>query len=376
MDCPNCSTPQSEAARFCEKCGAPMHAALNRSNHFVADPDEPVRALALMSTLMPHLSGRRHHLYRNVINLMLLAALLAAAFGSLAVSLVLAAVALPIVVLVYIHDHDVWGGEPLTLIGVGLALSIALGVGVGFLHAEFNRGGLLAAATASQLPPTRTILLVGILTPIVTYVALLVGPLLATSRPQFRHPVDEVVVSTLAGAALSLGYCIVVQEGSFTRLMATSGDPAHVAFIALTLGFLQPIVFATATAVAVIRLREPGTNKAAGIGIGLALVVSYQLAAMLLAPYGVRGIVVTTFVALLLAGAGLVATRQELHNALIAEAKLALDGGQVARAADVDQICAHCGAELSEGAAFCAACGTAAATLARAGKASKSADSR
>jgi hypothetical protein len=158
--------------------------------------------------------------------------------------------------------------------------------------------------------------------------------------------------------------------------MATSGDPAHVAFIALTLGFLQPIIFATATAIAIIRLREPNTNKPAGIAIGLAIVVVYELAATLLAPYGTKGIVVTTFVALLLAGAGLVGTRQELHNALIAEATLALEGGQVARAADVDQVCAHCGAELSEGAAFCTACGTASATLARAGKPVKSTDSR
>lgn len=375
MDCPNCSTPHSEAARFCEKCGTPLHAVLDRSNHFVADPDEPVRALALMSTLMPHLSGRRHHLYRNVITLMLMASLLAAAFGSLALSLVLAAVALPIAIVIYLQDHDVWHGEPITLIGVGLVLSIALGVGVGFLQNSLNSTGLLLSATGN-LPSTSTVLLVGIVVPVVTFIALLIGPMIATSRPEFRHPVDEVVVSTLAGAALSLGYCIVVQQGAFTRLMATAGDPAHVAFIALTLGFLQPIIFATATAVAVVRLREPGTNKPAGIGIGLALVVVYQLAATLLAPYGTKGIVVTTFVALLLVGAGLIATRQDLHNALIAEANLALQGGQVARAADVDDVCAHCGASMDEGAAFCQSCGTAAATLAHPGKSTKSTPSQ
>lgn len=375
MDCPNCSTPHSEAARFCERCGTPLHAVLDRSNHFVADPDEPVRALALMSTLMPHLSGRRHHLYRNVITLMLLASLLAAAFGSLAIALVLAAVALPIVVLIYLQDHDVWHGEPITLIGAGLVLSLVLGVGVGFLQNSLNATGLLVSASGT-LPGPSTILLVGVVVPVVTFVALLVGPLIATARPGFRHPVDEVVVSVLAGAALSLGYCIVVQQGAFTRLMATAGDPAHVAFIALTLGFLQPIIFATATAVAVVRLREPGTNKPVGIAIGLALVVVYQLAATVLAPYGTKGIVVTTFVALLLVGAGLIATRQDLHNALIAEANLALEGGHVARAADVDDVCAHCGAALGEGAAFCQSCGTAAATIAHAGKSAKSTDSK
>ncbi|MBV8180142.1 MAG: zinc ribbon domain-containing protein, partial [Mycobacterium sp.] len=39
---------------------------------------------------MPHMAAGRHHVYRNVTALTLLAALLAAAFGSLSIALVLA----------------------------------------------------------------------------------------------------------------------------------------------------------------------------------------------------------------------------------------------------------------------------------------------
>ena len=53
----------------------------------------------------------------------------------------------------------------------------------------------------------------------------------------------------LAGAAFSLGLSVLVQRGAFTHVEATSGDAAHVAFIALTLGFWQPIIFGTAAAV-------------------------------------------------------------------------------------------------------------------------------
>ena len=69
---------------------------------------EPHRAVAVGGTLMPHLAAERHHIYRSVTALALLAALIAAAFGSLSMALVLTAVALPAVVLTYIYDHRLW----------------------------------------------------------------------------------------------------------------------------------------------------------------------------------------------------------------------------------------------------------------------------
>ena len=64
---------------------------------------------------------------------------------------------------------------------------------------------------------------------------------------------------------------------------------------------------------------------------GLTLVVCYELATTLLNPYGTRGIVLTTLVALVLAAAGLLAVRDELHNGLLAEAQAALDGDHPSR---------------------------------------------
>ena len=80
-----------------------------------------------------------------------------------------------------------------------------------------------------------------VLVPVVAFVAVLVAPLLVTARAAFRHPMDLVVTCALSGAALSLGLSVVVEHGVFTHLQATAGDPVSVAFIALTLGFLQPV---------------------------------------------------------------------------------------------------------------------------------------
>ncbi|OBB91443.1 hypothetical protein A5781_21390 [Mycobacterium sp. 852002-30065_SCH5024008] len=323
-----------------------------------------MRALAVMSTLMPHLAAGRQSAYRNAVALALLAALVAAAFGVLSISLVLAAVALPAVVLAYIHDHNVWRDEPITVVGVGFLLSLLLGVGVGVLEDQFTKGVVLLVPV-HRLPSASRILELGVLVPVVGFVAVLIAPMLITARAAFRHPIDALITCSLSGAALSLGLSIVVQRGAFTHIDPAAGDPAHVAFIALTLGFLQPIVFATAAAGTVIRLREATGKPLVGVAQGLTLIVLYELATTLLEPYGTRGIVLTTVVALVLAAAGLIAARNELHRGLLAEAEEALSGDKaLAHPAVAEQVCAHCGAAMVPGAAFCQVCGTASAALA------------
>ncbi len=365
MNCPNCSTPQPDAARFCARCGTPLQPGFDRSQHFAAHPEEPVRALAMTSTLMPHLSGGRHHVYRTAIAIALLAALTAAAFGVLSIALILAAIALPAVVLTYVHDHDVWRDEPGTVIGVDFLLSLLLGIGVGLLEDRFT-GRTLLAAPNHGLPKLNQILELGVLVPVVAFVAVLIAPILTTARSAFHHPVDAVIVCSLSGAALSLGLSVVVQRGAFTHVEATAGDPAHVAFIALTLGFLQPVILATAAALAVLPLRGAGGNVALGLVRGVVLVLLYELATTLLTPYGARGIVLTTLAALVLAAAGLLGTRDTLHTSLVTEAGAALaEGRATSRAPETQEICAHCGAAIGAGAAFCQVCGTATSALAR-----------
>ena len=295
-------------------------------------PQGSRRQVAVIGTLMPHLAAGRHHVYRDVTALALLAALIAAGLGSLPVALVLTAVALPVAVLVYIHDHRLWHDEPLTVIVVAFGLSLLLGVGVGLLETHFIK--LVAVgSTGYHLPPVDRIVQLGVLVPVAAFVAVLITPLAVSARSAFRHPMDVVVACSLSGAALSLGLSVVVQHGAFTHMQATAGDPAHVAFISLTLGFLQPIVLATAAMVGALGLRRLGAGPVAAVIKGLVLVVAYELTTTLLQPYGTRGIVLTALAAFVLAGAGLAAARAALHAALLADAE-AETGAPAARHAE------------------------------------------
>jgi hypothetical protein len=361
MDCPNCSAPQPEGGRFCARCGTSLHGGIDRGRHFAARPDEPVRTPALMSTLMPHLSGGRLNVYADVIALALLASLVAAAFGLLSVALVFAAVALPAAVLVYIQDHGVWRGDPLSSIGLGLILALLLGVGIGLVQRYYAAGPVLGSTTR-RVPAPMTLLNLGVLVPVVTFIALLIVPLIVTSRARMKNTVDTVVICTLSGAALSLGYSVVVQLGAFTHV--TYGDPTQAAFIALTLGVVQPVIFATAAAVTVMQLRRKGSNTLAGLVKGVLLLVIYGLGTTILTPYGTRGVVLTTVLVLLVAAAGLVLARMEMHTALLAEAQAAVDAdGPAPHAPAADLVCSHCRVMISAGAAFCPSCGTATAAL-------------
>jgi zinc-ribbon domain len=365
MTCPQCNSSIPESARFCHRCGAVVDARLSRSHHYAAHPDEPVRALALLSTLMPHLSGHHRHAYRQALGIAFVATIIAAAFGALAVALFCASVALPVLLLLYLHDHDVWEDEPVIAITLGVIVAIGMGIGVGFLANAFSNSSLSSLVLRS-LPSAGTVLATGLLVPIVVFVALSIVTGALTSRPSFSHAVDAVNFGAAAAAALALGESLTVQHGAFSGIALTSTDPATDAFIALTLGFAKPIIYAGAAALPWLARQRHGWSPRVvqGAVAGLILVVLYHLGSTLLNPYGTRGVVLTFLVAVVLASVAILILRTSLHVALLDEANATvLAGASPKRRAAEGSPCAHCGLMLLEDASFCVACGTAVATF-------------
>jgi hypothetical protein len=358
MTCSRCSTANPELARFCYRCGAGLTTTADRTSHYAASPGEPVRALALVSTLMPHVAGSRHHLYKLGLALAGVASLIAAGFGILPVALVCAAIALPGVLLMYLYDHEVWTDDPWTILAVCVGLAGALGVGVGFLADAFTANGVIAALNNS-LPSTGRLLELCVVLPVVTLIALQVAPFLVTGRPRFAHTLDALTFAALGGASLALAESIVVQHGSFSSSTVHGTSSARDAFIALTLGFAKPVIYAAAGAITIMRLRRRSSAYPLGLLEGFLMIGVYDSAVATLSIYGDRGVVLTFIIAAVTAAIGLIRIRDEAHAALLDEAT------QVTApvGAHFGGNCAECGLPLVSGSAFCLACGTAVAAM-------------
>jgi len=359
MICFRCSTPNPEVARFCHHCGAVLVPEADRADYYAAQPAESVRALALVSTLMPHASANRHHIYRLGLVFAVGAALVAAGFGILPVALVCAGVALPGMLLTYFHDHEVWSDEPAIVIGACVFLAAGIGVGVGFLANLFSNSGLLVTIN-NALPSTGRLLEECLLLPAVAFVALQIAPSLVTSREKFRHALDALTLAALGGVAFALAESIVIQHGAFSSLTVHNTNAATDAFVALTLGFVKPIIYATAAAVAVMRMRGGANSYLTGLVEGFLLVAIYDTSVATLTSYGQRGVVLTFLIAAALASVGLLSVRNEAHGALLQEAEQAAG---IAEPGGFGGFCANCQLPLLAGAAFCLACGTAVAAM-------------
>lgn len=365
MTCSQCGSSTPESARFCHQCGMTMRSDLVRSHHYAAHPDEPVRALALLTTLMPHLSGNHRHAYRQALAIAFAATVVAAAFGALAVALFCAAVALPLLLLLYQHDHDVWEGEPIVAVGLGVIVAGGLGVAIGLLSNSLNTLQTFGLFVTRSLPSAGSILATGVLVPLLVFAALMVVTGLLVARPSFSHSVDCVNFGAGAAAALALAESLTVQHGAFS-LALSSTNPATDAFIALTLGFAKPVIYAGAAALPWLAKQRHGWSPRLirGAIAGLLLVVAYHLAATLLAPYGSRGVVLTFLIAVFIACVSVLLLRTSLHSALLDEANATvLAGGTPRRRTAAGTPCAHCGLIILEDASFCVACGTAVATF-------------
>jgi ribosomal protein L32 len=339
---------------FCVRCGHTLDdeyrgEKLRRTGAFAAHPDEPVRAIAVVSTLFPQLPRADMHVFRWALlagtGLMIGLALI----GAFPVAIVTAAVIVPLVTMLYLWDVDVYEDEPLIILGATLAWGAI--------------AGAIAALIAQKLPSATSLdgidagnlLVAGVIVPIVSGALMLAGPLFLLPWRRFNDVLDGATFGGASAVAFVGAQTLVASTSMFGGGLRPGGDPVPWATYLVGLGVLEPIIAASAVggvaAAFWLRWRAPVSDRR-GLGpaghplfavvFGATLLVIAGLARAALGPIS------QVLVLLAAAAIGLFWLRTVLHFGLLQESR-ELEIGPPIR-------CPNCGQQTPRH-TFCGNCG-------------------
>ncbi|WP_203566866.1 PrsW family glutamic-type intramembrane protease [Aestuariimicrobium ganziense] len=253
MDCPRCDTALPEASHFCHACGQDQTSSdtVNRRSYAIK-PDEQVRSLRLVSTIMPKGAAERPRTYQIALAIALAATVVSALLGAVPVALMIAAFAIPIVYIVYLYDVNLWEDAPVPVTGLAFVLTFVLTVA--FTAAWVGLRGPLTSAIelGGGLSPSLTGTLIAVLlVPIVGELIRQVGPLMLASRPEFDDLMDGLTFGIISGVAFSTADTLVKNWSLFGEGFSDPGQGASTWVALLVLeGFIKPLVVGTATGLA------------------------------------------------------------------------------------------------------------------------------
>ncbi len=369
--CPQCSTPYAEAARFCAKCGADVRVADNkRHGAFAVQSGEPLWSVNFMSSLMPLASGRTLQTFRFVLAVALAVPLIAAVFGFLPFALTAAAVAVPLVFLLYLHDVNQWEEEPLPVLGATMLLGGLLALGFTILWRNvFDAGVFAVSATGLAVHiDVKTLLLVGVVMPIIAMALMQLGPIWLAARPRFDDLFDGLTFGVASGVAFAAVETIVLNSGLVFDGPNRIDSPDAAVWIAIIVvaGLLKPVIYGAASGIATSSFSGTGPGHRGfsgsylrGFGEAALAGIAFQAGLYLTGRFGgTVGVLFGLVWALVVAAAVVLRLRFVLHTAILEEALEATVAGESGYGATHGiAFCGQCKLPLLDEASFCVNCG-------------------
>ena len=269
----------------------------------------------------------------------------------LPIALIAAAVLLPLLTLLYLYDVEVYEDEPVRVIGLTLLWGIVTGVGVALLTRAVTSTG---AAYFTQ-PQSTTIVVQGVLLPLLGFVLALAGPLWLLRYRRFNDVLDGVTFGAAAGAAFAAAevvtYSFSILSGGLRPAGAVLQWLGRLMTIAVAIPVLEMAAVAAVAGSFWLRFRAPVRdrdalgvlgNPAAAIVLGGVLIVAgFVLQPVISTGWWLLCLVALDVIALLW-------LRRVIHLGLLEEALEVPIGGPIA--------CANCGATTPRH-AFCINCG-------------------
>ena len=347
--------------RFCIRCGHTLDdeyhgEQLRRKGSFAAQPEEPVRTIAV-STLFPQLPRADMHFFRIALLLGTAILVALAAVGAFPLAVSTAAVVVPLLMVLYLWDVDVYEDEPLYVIGATMAWGAAMGV--------------LASLIVHRLPPPATtqgydvsaLFIAGVIVPLVSGLVMLAGPLFLLRWRRFNDVLDGATFGAASAVAFVGAKLLADSTSMWNGGLRPGGDPGQWAIKIIGLGIVEPLlaagVIGAVAAAFWLRYRAPVADRTA-LGLagnpfmaalgGGALLVAAGLARSTLDP------VLTLLVEAVVTAIALLWLRVVIHFGLLQEAR-EVEIGPALR-------CPNCGQETPHH-TFCGNCGISLAALPR-----------
>jgi hypothetical protein len=379
MTCTRCDTVPPDGAAFCHSCGThldrtdwragsggPRGHSSARRHAFAAHPGEPVVSFDIVSSLMPLASGTAPRTYRIALLVGVAITTLFAVVGWLPSAFVAAALVVPVVYLVYLYDVNEWEDEPIPVVLGSILLAAALAVGFTLLWSEVVLGD--RAGQRNDAWPIDTLLVGCLAVPVVAELLRQIGPVLLSRMPTFDDLIDSVTFGVATGAAWAAAETLVLNRAMITGPSSVDGDTALWWMLLVTVGIVKPIVYGSATALAVAGFSGIGEGYdgltrryAFALTEAIAYGIVFQLGLYLGDRVGGQmGAVVGLAIGIAVALVVIVRVRLVLHQGLLEAALEAARTQQLTKhAASGEAWCGHCEMPLLPGAAFCSACGMA-----------------
>jgi ribosomal protein L32 len=281
--CPNCGQ-QVPRGNFCVRCGFRLTDGDTATSQFAAAPHEHRLLPAIVSSLFPHLPRADMTHYRVAMGVGTAIVLGLGIAGLFPLALAGAAVLVPLLAALYLHDVDVYEGEPFLVIAFTLAWGAISGAAIALLAHAIAPNGLDQLAAGHQPNAITSVFLL----PALELVLAVAGPaLVLLPHRRYNDVLDGVTFGAATAAALSATEVIVYGYRMFAHGLAPGGDVVPWIWRLLTIRLALPILAMAATGAACgalwLRFRAPEEDRHALGPLGHPVIALALRAALLIA---------------------------------------------------------------------------------------------
>ena len=251
MNCPQCGTEVPTTAHYCHACGRQVGETVGRSRGFAVKPDEKVRSLRLVSTVMPTGAAEGPRRYAIAFGLAVVAVLGCVAAGWLPMALMVASLAVPLVYIIYLYDVNLWKDAPLPVTVLAFVLTAGLSAGFTRWWTSWQAPTDGSMDGAGGVSPLVSLAITALLVPVIGELLRQIGPLVLASRPRFDDLIDGLTFGIVSGVAYAAGDTLVRHWGMFEGGLHVPGTGLATWTTLLAMeGFVKPLVIGSATGLA------------------------------------------------------------------------------------------------------------------------------